>query len=92
MRAARLEGSLTLIATRERCQMCHHVNAIGFHVPNAVWLAAVHRHWQNSILCLSCFVSQADEKLIAWDEGIVFYPVSLRTHLGDRFADQPSRE
>lgn len=78
----RLEGSYTLIATRERCQMCHEVSAVGFHVPNEMWQLVVHKHWQSSILCLRCFISLADEKLAPWDKSITFYPVSFATHLG----------
>lgn len=67
--------------TRERCAMCQRISPVGFHVPTEVWQACVHPHWQNSVLCLGCFISQADEKLIAWDRHITFYPVSLKSHL-----------
>jgi hypothetical protein len=69
------------IATRERCGVCHKVSPIGFHVPNEVWLIAVPDYFRETVLCLSCFTSFADERLIAWDEAITFYPVSLRTLL-----------
>ena len=69
------------IATRERCGMCHRISSVGFSVPDEVWKAAVHQHWQNDILCLQCFISQADEKLLPWDREIAFYPVSLKAHL-----------
>lgn len=69
------------IATRERCQVCHKVSPVGFFVPHETWRRAVPRNWQNSVLCLTCFISFADERLLRWDEEIEFYPVSLRTHL-----------
>lgn len=74
--------------TRERCQMCHRISSVGFHVPDAVWEAAVHPHWRNSVLCVQCFIAQADEKLLRWDEEIRFFPVSLRSHL-EEFAGLP---
>lgn len=72
-----------MIPTRERCQMCNRISAVGFWVPNEIWKAAVHPHWQESPLCLGCFASQADEKLIHWEREIKFYPVSLVSHLND---------
>ena len=69
------------IPTREVCQMCHHESAVGFHVPDDVWKAALHPHWRQAILCVACFAASADRRLISWDSEIRFYPVSLRTHL-----------
>ena len=68
-------------STRERCAACQEVSPVGFHVPNEVWEAVVHPQFVHSILCVRCFVSRADEKLVAWDESIEFYPVSFVTHL-----------
>jgi hypothetical protein len=81
--ARTLEGSFPLMATRECCKACNRISAVGFWVPNKVWLASVPKHLQNGILCVSCFVTHADERLVPWDAEIQFYPVSLRTHLGD---------
>ena len=67
--------------TRERCGMCHKISSVGFFVPNGVWAQAVHQHWRDSILCLACFTTMADEKMIEWEREIEFFPVSLRTHL-----------
>ena len=71
-----------LIVTRERCQMCHQISSVGFWVPDEIWKTSVHPHWQHSVLCLNCFISQADEKLVTWHKEIKFYPVSLVDHLG----------
>ena len=71
------------IATRERCGVCHKVSPVGFHVPNDVWERAVPDYFRETVLCVPCFTSFADERMVAWDDGIEFYPVSLRTHLGD---------
>lgn len=80
-----------MIPTRERCQMCHRYSPIGFHVPDWLWQLAVHPHWQNSILCLGCFIQGADEKLLRWDRHITFYPVSLASHLEEvRGVEVPS--
>lgn len=67
--------------TRERCLMCQRISSVGFHVPDEVWRACVHPSRQNDVLCLCCFISMADEKLVPWDKHIAFYPVSLRSHL-----------
>lgn len=69
------------IATRERCGVCHNVSPIGFHVPDDVWLRAVPDYFRHTVLCLRCFTSFADERMLAWDREIEFFPVSLRTHL-----------
>jgi hypothetical protein len=69
------------IPTRERCAVCHKISSVGFHVPNELWLAVVHPQFNNSILCLNCFISYADEKQAKWDRVIKFYPVSLASHL-----------
>lgn len=71
------------IATRERCGLCHRVSPIGFHVPDDFWQVAVPHPWRSTVLCIGCFVSFADERLLPWDRVITFYPVSLRTHLQD---------
>jgi len=70
------------IATRERCGVCHHVSPVGFHVPDDLWLVAVPNYFRNTVMCMYCFASFADERMLPWDENITFYPVSLRTHLG----------
>ena len=81
------------VPTRERCAACQQISPVGFYVPNKVWTAVVHPFFQNSILCLRCFISRADEKLIAWDEVIKLYPVSLASHLVDvRGINIPSPE
>jgi hypothetical protein len=69
------------IPTRERCAACQQVSPIGFWVPNEMCATVVHPFFQNSILCLQCFISRADEKLIDWSAAIKLYPVSLAHHL-----------
>ena len=66
---------------REICGLRHRVVAVGFHVPDRIWEAVVHKSQRNTIHCLNCFIERADEKLIAWDEHIEFFPVSLRSHI-----------
>lgn len=75
--------SCTRIPTRERCQACDQVSAIGFWVPNEMWAEVVHPHFRDSVLCVNCFISRADEKLIDWSAEIKFWPVSLAAHLRD---------
>jgi hypothetical protein len=66
--------------TREFCQRCHSVSAVGFSVRDDIWAAVAGRHWEHSILCVRCFAALGDEKHIVWEEGIEFYPVSYATH------------
>jgi len=71
----------TPIATREICKICYKVNPVGFDVPNIVWHEVIPHQYRQDIICLSCFIHLADEKLISWDRDIKFYPVSLNSHL-----------
>lgn len=91
---------MNLTPTRERCAACQQISQVGFAVPDEVWEAVVHPQFINSILCLRCFVSRADEKLVPWDDDIELFPVSLHTHLSQNcgvdlfeivLASQPSR-
>lgn len=72
------EGS---IATRQRCGVCHRVCVVGFHVPDKTWAIVVPVPFQHTRMCLDCFASFADERLVAWDDGVTLYPRSLLTHL-----------
>lgn len=40
----------------------------------------------DSILCIMCFAALGDEKHVAWEKGIEFYPVSYATHHAGREA------
>jgi DNA-binding NtrC family response regulator len=66
---------------REMCAICGHVSRVGFWVPDEVWKHAIHPHYHNAIVCLSCFTERADEHMIEWDAKIKLYPVSMVTHL-----------
>jgi hypothetical protein len=66
--------------TREICQRCHRVSPIGFSARKDIWWKVAGRHWEHSILCIMCFAQLGDEKYIAWEEGIEFYPVSFVTN------------
>ena len=67
--------------TRQRCAACHQICSVGFWVPDEMWKAVIHPQFVNSPLCLACFVSRADEKVVAWDKVIELYPASLCSHL-----------
>ena len=69
------------IPTRETCAICGRISPVGFWVPDDIWYAVVHPRYQNSILCLLCFIARADERLVAWDLEIKLYPVSFATLL-----------
>ncbi len=68
------------VTTREICEMCHQVNAVGFLVPDGVWRLIIPIDFQNKVVCLQCFAKLGDEKRIRWDLNIKFFPVSFVTH------------
>ena len=66
---------------RERCAACQQISPVSFAVPNEIWHAVVHISLVNSILCLMCFISRADEKCVPWDKDIKLYSTSRHTML-----------
>ena len=66
--------------SREICKLCHRVNPVGFAVSDQTWKVVVPEHVVDKVVCLSCFVRLADEKMIFWDLDIEFFPVSLMSH------------
>lgn len=76
-----MDPTLDRASHRQRCAVCHQVDPVMFWVPGPVWGQVVPVEFQQSIVCLRCFVSYADEIMVAWDEEIAFAPVSLATHL-----------
>ena len=76
LRTQAMEGAFNQM-TREFCQRCQGLSAVGFMAP--LWFEVAGRHWCNSILCIVCFAILGDEKGIAWEVGIEFYPVSYVT-------------
>lgn len=77
--------------SREICKLCFQVNPIGFSVPDEIWWQVAPSEYGLGIICISCFARLADEKLIAWDKNIKFYPVSMITHLEGRTANAAVR-
>lgn len=78
-------------AHREICHLCHEVSRVGFHVPDDIWQAAMHKSDWNNIVCLSCFARLADERGVEWDNDIAFYPVSRISHDKFLLRDKPRR-
>ena len=65
--------------TRETCHRCCRISPVGFHSP--LWEQVAGEHWRLGILCVACFAALGDERGIAWEQGMKFYPVSLVSHL-----------
>lgn len=65
--------------TREICKACGRESAVGFSVPDDVWLAAAGEFYWNKVLCIGCFAARADARRVRWDLDIHFWPVSLVT-------------
>ena len=72
-----------LTPVRERCAACQQISPVSFVVPNDMWHAVVHVSLANSILCLLCFISRADEKCVPWDKVIELSPTSLHTLMSE---------
>ena len=66
---------------REICAICFKVSPVDFEVPNKMWRLGAPPHMANDIICLSCFIRRADEKLLDWDKDIKFYPTSKAKHI-----------
>lgn len=66
--------------TREICSECGRVSAVGFHVPDVIWRAAIPEDRRRDTFCIGCFALYADRKFVPWDKDIKFFPVSRRTH------------
>lgn len=79
------------LTTRERCQMCWRYSPVGFSVPDDIWQASVHPHFQNSPLCVMCFASGADERGVVWCQDIEFHPVSFAVHNRDKMSGHSGR-
>lgn len=73
---------------REMCKVCGDVVTVGFHVPDEIWAEVVHPRYINDIHCLRCFTRRADEKLVHWEKGIRFFPVSFAQHIDQEFFRQ----
>lgn len=77
------------ISTREFCERCRRVSAVGFYAER--WLDVAGYHWHNDILCIRCFAELGDEKHIVWEDGMEFFPVSYATHHAGRVSgDNPT--
>jgi len=50
--------------TREICKVCLKPSPVSFAVPDDIWMAVVPPQFHDKVLCLSCFIALADEKLI----------------------------
>ncbi len=72
--------------TRETCHRCCRISAVGFYSP--LWRSVAGEHWRHGILCVACFAALGDERGIVWEQGMKFYPVSLRSHLA--YLDEPA--
>lgn len=61
---------LKAIPCRMSCAICGGLHAIDYIVPNDIWAHAIHPFYQNSLVCIMCFIRRADEKLLPWDKVI----------------------
>jgi len=69
------------IPCRQKCAACHQIMPVDYHVTDEIWDEAVRPFFRDSIICLNCFISWADEKLLPWDKEIEMWPTSLDTLL-----------
>lgn len=64
------------VPTRPRCACCRQVIVVDLHVPDDLW-NAVMRDPKAGYVCVNCFASRADEKLIDWAPHITLVPLSF---------------
>ena len=69
------------IPTRPRCDPCQRVVIVDFRVSDELWEAVVHPSLRRTYMCIECFASRADEKLIDWAAGIELFPLSLAAQI-----------
>lgn len=64
--------------TRPICEDCRKRIAVDFKVPDFVWLSVFHQCDGFGYLCVQCFATRADEKMVPWCEHIELFPMSFR--------------
>lgn len=69
------------IPTRSRCHYCGNVIVVDIHVDDEVWLAVFREKEGTGYICINCFASRADEKLIDWAPHVCLVPASLAAHV-----------
>lgn len=65
------------VSTRPRCHACQSIIVVDIGVSNEMWKAVVHPSLRNTYMCINCFASRADEKMIDWAKEIELRPLSL---------------
>lgn len=65
------------VPTRPRCHCCSQVIVADIEVDDELWCAVMRQTHGPGYVCLNCFASRADEKLIDWSEHIKITPISL---------------
>lgn len=71
------------VEAREICDICFSVIRVGYEITVDDWFSALPKDLQKKNLCLKCFTRYADEKRVAWDKSVKFFPVSLVTQTHD---------
>lgn len=70
------------IPTRMTCSICGNVHKFDFEVPNEMWQEVIIERFQKSPVCLECFTTRADERLLKWDEFLkITFACSLATQI-----------
>ncbi|KKK69652.1 hypothetical protein LCGC14_2931900 [marine sediment metagenome] len=72
--------------TREYCKRCGRISLVTFNSP--IWEEVAGPVWEHSCMCVWCFGILGDERGIAWEEGLVMYPLSLVNHLAAETGEQ----
>ena len=68
--------------TRMMCAICNKVHKFDFEVPNEMWEECIIERFRKSPVCLECFTTRADERLLKWDDVIkITIPCSLATQI-----------
>lgn len=65
------------VPTRARCACCGGVIVADIAMPDDLWCAVMRDKFGPGYVCLNCFASRADEKLIDWAPHVTVHLVSL---------------
>ena len=69
------ETNYSKVPTRSKCQNCKKVMVLYFIVPNELWYQLIKSSERSMEICIDCFASKGDEKMIDWSKDIKFYPL-----------------
>lgn len=65
------------VPTRPRCHCCGDVIVVDYVADDELWCAVMREKFGPGYVCIQCFASRADEKMIDWAPHVQLRPLSL---------------